>query len=127
MFFGKKEKPEEAVSRRQHPRVTARNLVKISRPDGNVIDRLSNIFDLSSGGLRIVCHEQFPLGTLLEIELNLPERGANIRATGKIVWIKAMKGQKDAYFAGLQFTNLAEQDRRFLDRISGEGRNKQDL
>ena len=121
MFFGKKAKPED-TSRRQHPRVTARNLVRISRPDGTTIEKLSNIFDLSAGGLRIVCHEPFQPGTLLQVELNLPDRGANISATGRIVWIKPMKGQKDAYFAGLQFTNLMEQDRRLLDEIAEEGK-----
>lgn len=118
MFF--KKKKDEGADRRGFPRLFSRNLVKIMRQDGTPIERLSNIFDLSEGGVRVVCYENFPLGTPLQIVLNLPEAQTSITATAKIVWIRPIKKENGAYFAGVSFDNISESDKQILRRLIQE-------
>jgi Tfp pilus assembly protein PilZ len=89
----------------------SRNLIKITRQDGTQIEKPSNIFDLSEGGLRIVCYENFPIGTPLNIELLIAEDVESLKMGANIVWIRPMKDSPGAWFAGVQFADLSEETR----------------
>ncbi len=116
MFFWRK-KPESNENKRRYPRLMSRNLVKITRQDGSQIEKLSNIFDLSEGGLRIVCYENFPLGTPLNIELLIAEDVESLRLHANIVWIRPMKDSPGAWFAGVKFADMSDDVRTSLRAI----------
>ena len=115
MFFKKKD--DSGKNRRRHERVASRNLVRVLREDGSELERLTNIFDLSEGGVRLVCHEALPGQTPLQIILNVPEENVSLEIRARVTWICPMKGQKGAFFAGIQFTDIKENDREILRRI----------
>lgn len=114
MLFGRKKSHEDLSSRRQHERVASRNLVRVLRDDGAELERLTNVYDLSEGGLRLVCHEALAPGVLLRIILNIPENGTTLELKARTAWSCPMKGQKGAYFAGVQFLDLSEKNREIL-------------
>lgn len=114
MFWKKKKESDE--NKRRFPRLMSRNLVKITRQDGSQIEKLSNIFDLSEGGLRIVCYENFPIGTPLNIELLLAE-GESMKLNANIVWIRPVKDSPGAWFAGVQFADMSDDVRAKLRDI----------
>lgn len=114
-FFGKKRpnKESDGKERRRSPRLAARNLVRVAREDGSV-EELSNIYDISEGGMRIVCHTLFDLQSVLRVTLNIPEKNQSLELKARILWILPMKGQKGAYFAGAEFAGTSDEDRRTL-------------
>src|SRR3989344_5056082 len=114
-MFEKKKK--DGAERRQFPRLPARNLIKIQRAGGKEIEKLSNIFDLSEGGLRIVCHDKLPIGTELDVQVSVPEKQTVLEIKGKIVWMREMKNQKGAFFAGVAFTNIKAGDRAMIQNM----------
>ena len=118
MFFGKKPAPkDDGRNRRQYDRVESRNLVRVQREDGSELERLTNIYDLSEGGVRLVCHEALPAGTKLRIILNVPEENASLELKARIAWVCPMKGQKGAFFAGVQFVEVPQKDLELLRRV----------
>lgn len=114
-MFEKKKK--DGPERRQFPRLPARNLIKIRHAGGKEIEKLSNIFDLSEGGLRIVCHDKLPIGTELEVQVSVPEEQTALDIRAKIVWVKEMKNQKGAFFSGVAFTYIKESDRAMIQNM----------
>ncbi len=117
MFFKKPDPKDDPRNRRRFDRIPARNLVRILRESGEELERLSNVFDLSVGGVRIVCHEALPANTVLRIILNIPEKEATLELRARVAWTCPMKGQKGAYFAGVEFMNMADKDRDILQEI----------
>ncbi len=76
--------------------------------------------DISGGGIRIFLAEQLPLNTVLQLHIQLPEDPAPVTCKGKIAWIEEfsiLQGDKkegDVVEAGVEFTDIASQDR---DRV----------
>ena len=117
-FAKKAKKAENPDDRRRANRVNARFLVKmtdLAKPGREI---LTNIYDLSETGVRVVCHAKLPLQTMLRILLNVPDRGLTLPLKGKVVWISPIKGQKGAFFAGVQFVEMSEADRQLLHDLS---------
>ena len=112
-----KKKKDSGSEKRLFPRLPARNLIKIKHAGGGEIEKLSNISDISEGGLRIVCHDRLPIGTELDIQVNVPEKQTVLNLNGKVVWVKEMKNQKGAFFAGVAFTGIKESDRNMVREL----------
>jgi uncharacterized protein (TIGR02266 family) len=64
--------------------------------------------NLSAGGVFIATHKLKPVGSTIELTINLPD-GVQIRATGEVRWIRVFNEQSDTPPGmGVRFNGLAE-------------------
>jgi uncharacterized protein (TIGR02266 family) len=64
--------------------------------------------NLSAGGVFIATHKLKPVGSSIELTINLPD-GIQIRATGEVRWIRVFNEQSDTPPGmGVRFNGLAE-------------------
>ena len=64
--------------------------------------------NLSAGGVFIATHKLKPVGSPIELTINLPD-GVQIRATGEVRWIRVFNEQSDTPPGmGVRFNDLAD-------------------
>lgn len=64
--------------------------------------------NLSAGGVFIATHKLKPVGSKIELTINLPD-GAQLGAEGEVRWIRVFNEHSDTPPGmGVQFTNLSE-------------------
>jgi uncharacterized protein (TIGR02266 family) len=64
--------------------------------------------NLSAGGVFIATHKLKPVGSSIELSINLPD-GVQIRATGEVRWIRVFNEQSDTPPGmGVRFNGLAD-------------------
>jgi c-di-GMP-binding flagellar brake protein YcgR len=74
--------------------------------------------DLSMGGLRIVLTQSLKIGTLMELEVKVPEYALPIYAMGRVAWIETVPvGEISGgnYETGIEFLRLDDFDRSRLN------------
>ena len=121
MFFRKPKKIPE--NKREYVRVPSRNLIKITKLDGTEVEKVSNIFDLSESGARMICYEKLPVNSVLTMLMLFSEEGSAITVEAKVVWAEPLKEKNASYFTGVVFIHTSESNtrliRRFLSALSG--------
>jgi uncharacterized protein (TIGR02266 family) len=64
--------------------------------------------NLSAGGVFIATHKLKPVGSAIELTINLPD-GVQLRATGEVRWIRVFNEQSDTPPGmGVRFNDLAD-------------------
>jgi hypothetical protein len=58
--------------------------------------------DISQGGFKLKVNEFLPLGTILEVKIQLPGRLQVIPAHAKVVWVKEIPFRDDGWEVGLE-------------------------
>lgn len=75
--------------------------------------------DIGSDGLAIILSESVPKGTLVDLEISLPDTKENAAAKGKVIWQHELQnsgGTGNSRFAtGLQFTEITQDARAQLE------------
>jgi uncharacterized protein (TIGR02266 family) len=74
--------------------------------------------NLDTGGLFIKTTKSLPVGTLLDLEFNLPETGQVIRTPGSVVWTrpKDMSTEKMPPGMGTEFVDMNPEDKKLLKK-----------
>ena len=68
--------------------------------------------NISPNGARFAIEQDLPKGATLELKIKIPVKPEPIPIKAKIVWTKKEVGQeKDIYDAGLEFTQVSEEDK----------------
>ena len=75
--------------------------------------------DLSQGGIRFFVNERFSPGTMLELELVLPDEASPIQAQAEVVWCARVQGH-GPHEVGCRFTQIDPVDRGKLIRLVHE-------
>lgn len=74
--------------------------------------------DISEGGVFVATYNVFPVGTVMELELQVPDTGAPIQVKGEVRWSAEANEDSDGHpGVGLRFLDLSEADRRRIDRF----------
>ncbi len=77
--------------------------------------------DISLGGMRVYSDDELSIGTQLEIELLL-DAEQTLRCWVRIAWIERLPQSAGAAFdIGLEFTDIADEDRRALTKALKAG------
>ena len=102
--------PRALVERRAHQRVRLRVTVEI--------DSVTNFFgfstDLSVAGIRVVADEELPVGSLVDLEFQIPRGEPSVDALGEIQWKRHLDLEQTVFAYGIEFLDLAEADERRL-------------
>lgn len=93
----------------------ARVKIRISFTDADQFFR-AYIGDLGSGGLFIKTTKILPLGTLLDLEFNLPEMNEIVRAKSRVVWTRSKDVSTKTLPPGMgtEFTDMSPGDKKLL-------------
>lgn len=70
--------------------------------------------NIGEGGICLVTDGPLNSGTLLKLDIILPEDPPAIQTVGKIVWVKPFSladERRPRYEAGVEFVNISEKDR----------------
>ena len=99
---------------RKEERVSAK--IKISFKKANDFVK-AYIANLGSGGLFISTEKFLPVGSLLNLEFNLPDSDKVILTQGKVAWTrpKNNSAQKIPPGMGIEFIKMSPEDRQVLD------------
>lgn len=79
--------------------VQVKSVFSIMEPEGGLSG------DISEGGIRLNVKDFIPLGSLMELKVNLANNQV-VECLGKVVWVEKMSTM-DRYQVGLTFTDLA--------------------
>jgi c-di-GMP-binding flagellar brake protein YcgR len=110
---------QSAANRRRFPRVAA---PVYYRPAGPAfLHHKRATVDISLGGMRVYSDEEMKVGNRLEIDLLLDD-DKTARCWVRIAWIDRLSATEGAaYDIGLEFTDIADEDRRLLVEALGAG------
>lgn len=109
------------IERRKFVRVSTQNLVKTFSMTGS---ELTNLYDISEGGVRIRLTQSVPQGVAIESTVNLKEIETTASGLGEIVWVSRGQGaHHSVYHAGIRFTDISEENR---DKIRNYVKQKSD-
>lgn len=111
IHFGSREKP------RAYRRAGYRNLVRYSDGKNAPADLISNLVDISEGGLQLSMTRKIKLGTLLNMIINVVERNQDVPVLGKVVWVKSIPGYRGGYRVGVVFEEITPNDREIFREI----------
>ena len=106
--------PDGGTERRRSTRVARTFVVKYHWiNEGRSTWGVSQTKDLSACGLRFMADRQFPVGTVLELEIRLSTATQPIRVKGQVMWSKPTLLVPTAEH-GVEFTKLDEETTRAL-------------
>ena len=108
--LSKWEKNIAGRNRRSSPRVKTRGLVKHQRED-SVNKHISNLLDLSEGGLQFFYRKKVKAGSILKMTLYIDENTKNIPVVAKVAWVKFLHGN---YRIGVTFLEIDFDDQEII-------------
>lgn len=102
--------------KRRFPRMKTFDLLKCEYPAKEAAVQITNLVNISEGGLQFVCQNLFRLADRLRMTINLAELERDIPVEAKVVWIckehrNPRMGDDLSCRVGVSFTGIADQDR----------------
>lgn len=85
--------------RRSEPRFLAKILLSLYEPDTPQIVK-AQTYDISAQGISIVTSKEIPVGTTLDIYIQMPDTEEKIFRRGKVVWLSLIA--QAAYKLGIK-------------------------
>jgi len=102
--------------RRKFKRFDAYMSVKYESSDDTHIKGISLSRDLSRDGLKMNSNKDLRPGTLLELEIDIPDDPKPVHTTGKVMWSHLSETQNQGYDQGVRFLMMDPVDKfRVLD------------
>jgi len=103
--------------RRKFKRFDAYMSVKFKLAEkGDDIKGISLSKDLSRDGLKMNSNENVKIGTVVDLEIDIPDDPKPVKTTGKVVWSRASEGRNQGYDQGVRFIMMDPVDKfRILD------------
>lgn len=110
--FGRRR--SSAKKPRAYMRAEYRNLVRYQPSNENEPHLISNLVDISEGGLQLSMTRKIKTGTLLNMIINLVEKNQDVPVLGKVVWVKPIPGYRGGYRVGVVFEEITQHDKAVL-------------
>ncbi|HXV27349.1 MAG TPA: PilZ domain-containing protein [bacterium] len=102
--------------RRKFKRFDAYMGVKFNCPEDNSIKGISLSRDLSRDGLKMNSNRELKVGTLLDLEIDIPDDPKPVKTTGKVMWSHNSEDANQGYDQGVRFLMMDPVDKfRILD------------
>lgn len=102
--------------RRKFKRFDAYMSVKFKASDSGNFQGVSLSKDLSRDGIKMNSNSNVSIGTLVDLEIDIPDDPKPVRTTGKIVWSRPAEGSNQGFDQGVRFLMMDPVDKfRILD------------
>ena len=103
-----------AKEQRRTPRVSTRLTALVTARANDKVYRALTA-DVGAGGLRVVLDDPLERGTVLELDIKLPDRSEPIVCQGVVIWGRPVaEGHGQAVDTGIQFISIEPKDRTAL-------------
>ena len=103
-----------AKERRRTPRVPTRLTVRVMAMTNEKVYRALTT-DVGVDGLRVVLDDPPERGTILELDIKLPDRSVAITCQGLVIWSRPVaEGRGQVVDTGIQFISIEPKDRTAL-------------
>jgi len=80
------------------------------------INGISLSKDLCRDGLKVASNEPIARGTILDLEIDIPDDPKSVYSVGEVVWTKVLEGDPKSYEHGVKFHTIDPVDKfRVLD------------
>ena len=109
--LGGRESFDSAIEKRRYPRVKAYNTLKQIGYDIDNFPMITQITDISEGGIQFTSQQPFHADDILQLVLEIAEKDQEVFFLGKIAWSRQDREQKDVFRTGLSFLEMAQSDR----------------
>ena len=95
--------------RRKYTRFHAYHLVKykVISAEKEAGMLLASLADIGGGGICLCSEESLPVGSTVQISINLPQFPQPVTSIARVVWTKKLKSAK-IYKCGLQFIEIED-------------------
>jgi len=92
-----------------------------SSSKASAVQKFTKTKNVSAGGLLFISNEQIPLGTILELKINLPDATGTIECLGRVIRIEQKLGE-ETFDVAVCFLDLTSAQRAQLDAFIKERR-----
>jgi len=104
----------DGPERRRHARFRKKLAIRYHVIKHSRIKNRCRSIDISEGGMKLLLSEKLDKGTMLEIQIRIPNSGKNIDAEGCVAWAEEIT-KRDAFgrrlfYAGIKFSAINEPD-----------------
>ena len=109
---------ENANERRRFPRLGVAVDIQYKILPDSIAYETGATSNISAGGICLILYDALPAGSILELNIYLPDEQPIIKAKGKIVWVRPFnvaRDQKERFDAGIEFLDLSETNRKRVD------------
>ena len=90
------------------------HLVRYRYAEGEFPELITNLLDLSEGGMQFSVRSKMRLGTLLNVIINLVEKNEDVPVLAKVRWVKPIPSRARAYRIGASFEKILSEHRLML-------------
>ncbi|OGW82177.1 MAG: hypothetical protein A3G33_10650 [Omnitrophica bacterium RIFCSPLOWO2_12_FULL_44_17] len=105
-----------ANERRKFKRFDAYMNVKLRGQQGHEEEGAGLSKDLSREGMKVNTNHPIKMGTIVDLEIDLPDDPKPVRTTAKVMWTKPTQGEKHSFDYGVNFLLMDPVDKfRVLD------------
>lgn len=76
-----------------------------------------NTKNISAGGICLIVYEDIKPGTILKLQIYLPDNHNPIQATGKVVWrskVEVVADKRVRFDTGIEFLDIKDSDRNII-------------
>lgn len=102
--------------RRKFKRFDAFMSVKFNVEDAQEATGVCLSNDLSRDGMKLMANAKISKGSLVNLEIDIPDDPKTVNTTGEIVWSRKLKGNEQDYELGIRFLMMDPVDKfRVLD------------
>lgn len=105
------------IEKRKSPRKVADEVLQVSdKITGSYIGRVVNI---SAEGLMLLSHEPIVMGSVYQLEMDIPEGGGDVKRVGfgaEAVWTTEAT-QPDSYWTGFRIIDISGEDVLSIDDL----------
>lgn len=95
-------------------RLHCRNLVR-QEPEASFI---TNLVDISEGGLQLTLDFHPQPGALFDLTINLTELGSDLTVLARVMWVKPLLKLRNCYRVGVRFEKMNDKDRQKVRQLS---------
>ena len=106
-------------NKREFARAKSHNLVKYHHPSSSApTEHVSNIVNISEGGLQFRYHGNIAVGIAIRMSINLAELGRQIPVLGRVKWVSGSEGRNNhSRRVGVSFMVIQNEDKNFIHRF----------
>lgn len=107
----------KAQNSRRFKRLRADYLIKFQIPGTSGEPFLSNLKDLSAGGVKFWTEHYIPEGTLIKVSFLVPPLDMKVDTLARVVRVRAGAGEDPIFYAATRFIEISEDAKNAIDQF----------
>ena len=115
---------KDAKNTRKHKRMKSFYLLKYQAGADDGDTKVTNVSDLSAGGLRFHTPTRLPEGTKINLAILVPSFEKPIETEAEVVWVGKSTRKENPYSVAVKFINISKKSEEALDdfvkKITGQ-------